>query len=58
MELEDILFQEENAPVHKAYSVVDWFEKNSSELVEYRHYLPDLDLIEPIWVELGRQLHQ
>jgi len=28
MELKDILFQQDNTPVHKAYSVMDWFERN------------------------------
>ena len=28
MQLEDILFQQDNAPVHKTYSVMDWFEMN------------------------------
>ena len=28
MQLEDILFQQDNIPVHKTYSVIDWFERN------------------------------
>ena len=56
MQRENILFQQDNAPVHKPYSVVDWFEKNSSELVEYPTYFPDLDLMKHIWIELGKWL--
>ena len=58
MQLEDILFQQDNAPVHKAYSVIDWFERNCIELVEHSLYSPDLSPIEHVWVELKKRLHQ
>ena len=48
MQLEDILFQQDNAPVHKAYSVMDWFERNCIELVEHPPYSPDLNPIEHV----------
>ena len=54
MQLEDILFLQDNAPVHKAYSVMDWFERNCIELVEYPPYSPDLNPIEHVWVELKK----
>ena len=54
---EDILLQSENAPVHKAYSIMDWFERNSIEVVEHSHS-PDLNPIERAWVELKKRLHQ
>ena len=37
---------------------MDWFERNSIELVEYLPYSTDLNLIEHVWVELKKQLHQ
>jgi len=57
MQLEDILFQQDNAPVHKAYSVMDWFERNCIELVEHPPYSTDLNPIEHVWVELKKRLH-
>ena len=56
--MQDILFQQDNAPVHKAYNVMDWFERNSIELVEHCPYSPDLNPIGHAWVELKKRLHQ
>ena len=56
--MQDILFQQDNAPVHKAYSVMDWFERNCIELVEHPPYSPDSNPIEHVWVELKKRLHQ
>ena len=54
MQLEDILFQQDNAPVHKTYSVMDWFERNCIGLVQHLPYSPDLNPIEHVWVELNK----
>ena len=39
IQLENILFQQDNAPVHKAYSVIDWFQGNFIEVEENPHIL-------------------
>jgi len=51
---QDIGFQQDNAPVHMAYNVMEWLERNYIELVEYPPYSPDLNPIEHAWVELKK----
>jgi len=33
--MQDILCQQDNAPVHKAYNVMDWLERHAIEVVEH-----------------------
>lgn len=54
----DVLFQQANALVHKVYSVMDWLEDNNIDVIEHSLYLPDLNSIEHVWVELKKRLHQ
>jgi len=56
--MQAILFQQNNAPVHKAYKVMDWLERNSIKVVEYPPYSPDLNPIEHAWAEVKKRLHQ
>src|SRR5207302_464771 len=49
--IQDILFQQDNSPVHKAYNVINWLERNSIEVVEHPPYSPDLNPIKHVWVE-------
>ena len=48
IQLEDIVFQQDNTPVHKAHSIMNWFERNCIELVEYPPYSPALNPIEHV----------
>jgi len=53
-----ILFQQDNAPVHKAYNVMDWLKRDSVEEAEYPPYSPDLNPIKHTWVELKKRFHR
>ena len=55
--LEDPIFQQDNAPVHKAAVVMDFFEKYNIQVDDWPPYSPDLNPIEHFWVELKLRLH-
>jgi len=44
----DIGFQQDNAPVHKAYVVMDWFEDMNIQVEDHPPYSPDLNPIEHV----------
>ena len=56
--IDDFLFQQNNFPVHKAYSVMDCLEANKIDIIEHSLYSPDLNPIEHVWVEPKKRLHQ
>ena len=56
--LGDIVFQQDNAPVHIASVFTKWFEQHNIEVDEHPPYLPDLNPIEYVWVVLKQQLHK
>ncbi|GBM26547.1 Transposable element Tc1 transposase [Araneus ventricosus] len=52
------IFQQDNAPCHKARIVLEWFEEHTYEfhLMSWPPNSPDLNPIEHIWDDMERQL--
>ena len=54
----DAVFQQDNAPVHTASVVTEWFERYNIQVDKHPPYSPDLNPIEHFWVVLKQQLHK
>ena len=50
------LFQHDNAPVHKARSIQEWFVESGVEELDWPAQNPDLNPIEHLWNELQCRL--
>ena len=48
----DILFIQDNAPIHKAKIVDEWFKDHSMNVLDWPPYSLDINPIEHIWAEL------
>ena len=53
---EEMQFVQDNAPIHTANIVKDWFARHPISLVEWPPYSPDLNPIEQVWKMLKQQV--
>jgi len=50
------IFQDDNAPVHRARSVMEYRLKNKIKTLTWPAQSPDLNIIKNVWQRLKRQL--
>ena len=54
----DLIFQQDNAPAHKSKIIVNFFQENEWEVLEWPAYSPDLNPNENLWAILKQRLRK
>ena len=54
MDLRCIFFQQDNAPIHNAKSMKQWFKQQSFDLLQWPVQSPNLNPIEHMWALMKR----
>jgi len=55
---ERCIFQQDNAPPHRATRVKEWFRENRIEVLDWPSYSPDINPIENVWGLLKQRLYR
>ena len=51
-----LVFQQDNAPTHKASIIKKFFRENEWEVLDWPPYSPDLNIIESLWAIVKKRL--
>jgi len=55
---QELIFMQDNAPIHRADRIVSWFQERSRQLLEWPPNSPDLNPIEHVWAMLKRLINE
>jgi len=51
------IFMQDNAPIHTAHIIRDWFAEQGIEVMDWPPYSPDLNPIENLWALLKQEMY-
>ena len=52
----DLIFQQDNAPIHRALKISNFFSENNWKTLDWPPYSPDINIIENLWGIIKQRL--